>query len=162
MTLLPIGSLAPDFVAQNQEGQSCRLSDYRGQIVVLYFYPHDNTPTCTQEACNLRDNYAALQAKGIAILGVSTDDEKSHQKFIQKHQLPFSLLVDTDQSVCNLYGVWQLKKFMGREFMGVVRTTYIIDAQGYIVDVIAKVKSQQHSEQILRSSFFANAGITNF
>lgn len=143
------GDKAPGFTATDQDGNKVSLSDYKGKKVVLYFYPKDNTPTCTNEACNIRDNYAVLKKKGIVILGVSIDDEKSHKKFEQKHQLPFSLLADPDRKILEAYGVWGLKKFMGREFMGTHRTTFLINEKGVIDHIIEKVVSKDHTAQIL-------------
>lgn len=125
------------------------MSDFLGKKVVLYFYPQDNTPTCTVEACNLRDNYEALQAKGYVVLGVSPDSEKKHTKFIEKFQLPFDLLADEDLKICKDYGVWAEKTTFGKTYMGVVRTTFIIDEKGMIAEIIDKVESKRHSEQIL-------------
>lgn len=143
------GDKAPGFTALDQDGNKVSLSDYKGKKVVLYFYPKDNTPTCTNEACNIRDNYALLKKKGIEILGVSIDTEKSHKKFEQKHQLPFTLLADPDRKILEAYGVWGLKKFMGREFMGTHRTTFPINEKGIIDHIIEKVVSKDHTKQIL-------------
>ena len=117
----------------------------------MYFYPQDDTPTCTTEACNLRDNYQTLQKQGFVVLGVSPDSEKKHLKFIEKHQLPFDLLADTDLKICNDYGVWAEKTTFGKTYMGVVRTTFIIDEKGIISEIISKVESKRHSEQILKN-----------
>ncbi|MEQ6166598.1 thioredoxin-dependent thiol peroxidase [Ekhidna sp. MALMAid0563] len=149
MTLKP-GDKAPDFESKDQDGNPIKLSDYKGKKVVLYFYPKDNTPGCTAESCNLRDNYEELQKQGYEVLGVSTDGEKSHQKFIAKHELPFKLIADEDKSVHEVYGTWDLKKFMGREYMGTVRTTFVIDEEGKIEEVIEKVKTKDHTAQILK------------
>ena len=146
---LKTGDKAPAFEAIDQNGIKHSLSDYLGKKVVLYFYPHDNTPTCTTEACNLRDNFSLLAQKGIAVLGVSTDDQKSHKKFETKYTLPFTLLVDTEMELVNKYGIWQLKKFMGKTFMGTVRTTFLINEKGNIDHIIEKVESKNHSAQIL-------------
>ena len=143
------GDKAPAFTATDQNGDKIALSDYKGKKVVLFFYPKDNTPTCTNEACNIRDNYAQLKKKGIAVLGVSIDDEKSHKKFEQKHQLPFTLVADPDKKIVEAYGVWGLKKFMGREFMGTHRTTFLINEKGIIEHIIEKVVSKDHTAQIL-------------
>ncbi|MEH0155473.1 thioredoxin-dependent thiol peroxidase [Limibacter armeniacum] len=147
---LTIGQKAPEFIAKDQNGDEIKLSDFKGKKVVLYFYPKDNTPGCTAQSCNLRDNYEALQAKGYEVIGVSTDGEKSHQKFIAKHELPFRLIADEDKAVHELYGTWQLKKMYGREYMGTVRTTFIIDEEGNIEDIIGKVKTKEHTAQILK------------
>ena len=152
--MLQVGQKAPNFKAKDQDGKIHQLKDYKGQRLALYFYPHDSTPTCTVQACNLRDNYALLEKNGIKILGVSIDTALSHQKFIKKHQLPFPLLDDNAQKMVQDYEVWDLKKFMGREFMGTLRTTFLIDEKGKIAQVIDKVKSKNHAEQIL--AFWAN------
>ena len=140
---------APVFKAKDQNEITHTLSQYKGKKVVLYFYPKDNTETCTKQACNLRDNYEQLTEKGIVVLGVSPDDEKTHKKFETKFNLPFTLLVDNDQKMMHDYGVWALKKFMGREYMGVLRTTFLINEQGKIDHIIEKVDSKNHSQQIL-------------
>lgn len=147
--MLSIGSSAPLFSTTDQDGNEVSLANFKGQKVVLYFYPKDNTPTCTTQACNLRDNYHAFLAKGYVVLGISPDSEKSHGKFIAKHQLPFTLLVDTDAQIAQQYGVWQLKKMMGKEYMGIVRTTFVIDEAGNIAQIINQVKSSDHATQIL-------------
>ena len=147
MTLKPKDK-APDFTAPDQDGKIHSLKDYKGQKVVLYFYPKDDTETCTKEACNLRDNYATLKKKGIVILGVSADNEKSHKKFEKKYSLPFTLLADPDKKIINDYGVWAEKKFMGRTFMGILRTTFLISEKGKIDHIIEKVESKNHAEQI--------------
>lgn len=140
---------APAFAAKDQNEITHTLSQYKGKKVVLYFYPKDNTETCTKQACNLRDNYEQLTEKGIVVLGVSPDDEKSHKKFETKFNLPFTLLVDNEQKMMHDYGVWALKKFMGKEYMGVLRTTFLINEQGKIDHIIEKVDSKNHSQQIL-------------
>ena len=147
MTLKPKDK-APDFTAADQDGKIHSLKDYKGQKVVLYFYPKDNTETCIKEACNLRDNYTILKKKGIVILGVSADDEKSHKKFEKKYSLPFTLLADPDKKIINDYGVWAEKKFMGRTFMGILRTTFLINEKGKIDHIVEKVESKNHAEQI--------------
>ncbi|MGB3180359.1 MAG: thioredoxin-dependent thiol peroxidase [Cyclobacteriaceae bacterium] len=149
MKLSP-GDKAPDFEAKDQNGDTVKLSDYKGKRVVLYFYPRDNTPGCTAQACNLRDNYKALQDAGYEILGVSSDDEKSHQKFIEKQELPFRLLADTDKAVHEKYGTWVEKNMYGRKYMGTARTTFIINEEGNISEVIAKVKTKDHTAQVLK------------
>ncbi len=140
---------APAFEAKDQNEITHTLSQYKGKKVVLYFYPKDNTETCTKQACNLRDSYEQLTEKGIVVLGVSPDDEKSHKKFESKFNLPFTLLVDTEQKMMHDYGVWALKKFMGKEYMGVLRTTFLINEQGKIDHIIEKVDSKNHAQQIL-------------
>lgn len=149
MTHLTEGQPAPDFEAKDQNGDSIKLSDFRGKKVVLYFYPKDDTPTCTVEACNFRDNYADLQARGYEIIGVSADSERKHRNFIAKYDLPFSLISDPDRKVIEAYGVWGLKKFMGREYDGIHRETFVIDEEGKIEKVITKVKSKVATPQIL-------------
>ena len=146
---IEVGQIAPDFSAKDQNGDTITLSQFKGKKVVLYFYPKDNTPGCTAQACDLRDNYQALLDQGYVVLGISPDTEKKHQNFIEKYQLPFPLIADTEKEVHELYGTWQLKKFMGKEYMGTVRTTFIIDEEGKIADIITKVKTKAHAEQIL-------------
>ena len=147
--MLEIGQLAPEFSALDQNGNTLSLSQYRGKKVVLYFYPRDNTPGCTAQACDLRDNIDRLKAEGYEVIGVSTDSEKKHQNFIAKYGLPFPLIADTDHAVHELYGTWQLKKNYGKEYMGTARTTFLIDEKGILTDIIAKVKTQAHTAQIL-------------
>jgi len=149
MTNLKVGDKAPDFSELNEAGETISLKDYKGKKLILFFYPKDNTPTCTVEACNLRDNYAVLQKEGYELLGVSPDSSKKHENFIKKFDLPFPLLADTERNVLNAYEVWGPKKFMGREFDGVHRTTFVIDEKGKITQVIQKVKSKEHAAQIL-------------
>jgi thioredoxin-dependent peroxiredoxin len=149
ITHLKAGDKAPDFKANDQNGDVISLKDYKGKKLVLYFYPKDDTPSCTNEACNLRDNFAALKKKGYAIVGVSADEEKKHKKFIAKYDLPFSLIADTDKKVIDAYDVWGEKKFMGRIFDGIVRTTFVINEKGIIEKVITNVKTKNHTEQIL-------------
>jgi len=146
---IEIGKQAPDFEAKDQNGNTIKLSNYRGKKVVLYFYPKDQTPGCTAQACNLRDNYDRLQKEGYEVLGVSSDNEKSHQKFIEKQELPFSLIADEDKKVHELYGTWVEKSMYGRTYMGTARTTFIIDEEGKVSDIIDKVKTKEHSNQIL-------------
>ena len=146
---LKIGDKAPDFTVNDQDGNPVSLSDYKGKKVVLYFYPRDNTPGCTAEACNLRDNYSDLQSAGYEILGVSTDNEKSHQKFIEKQQLPFKLLADTEKNIHEKYGTWVEKSMYGRKYMGTARVTYLIDGDGNIENIIEKVKTKDHTAQII-------------
>jgi len=149
MSKLQIGDKAPAINAIDQNESSINLESYRGKKVVLYFYPKDMTPGCTAQSCNLSDNYQLLLEKGYDILGVSCDSVKRHQKFIAKYDLPFNLISDEDHKVVNDYGVWQLKKFMGREYMGIVRTTFIIDENGLISDIITKVNTKEHTTQII-------------
>jgi peroxiredoxin Q/BCP len=140
---------APALTTIDQDGNSISLKEFRGKKVVLYFYPKDNTETCIKEACNLRDNYELLKQKGIVVLGVSIDGAKSHKKFEQKFSLPFTLLVDEDHKIVNDYGVWDWKKFMGRTYMGTLRTTFLINEKGNIDHIIEQVISKTHTEQIL-------------
>ena len=149
MTHLKIGDKAPKINSLDQNGSLITLEQYKGKKVVLYFYPKDMTPGCTSQACNLSDNYNNLLNKGYDVIGVSCDSTKRHQKFIEKHKLPFNLISDEDQKVVNDYGVWQLKKFMGREYMGIVRTTFIINERGIIESIINKVDTKNHTNQIL-------------
>jgi peroxiredoxin Q/BCP len=149
MTQLKAGDNAPQFNGLDQDGKPVSLNDYSGKKLVLYFYPKDDTPGCTAESCNLRDNYSALQNAGFEVLGVSTDPVKSHRKFVDKYSLPFRLLADTEKQVVEAFGVWGLKKFMGKEYMGISRTTFVIDEKGVIIKVIDKVETKSHSAQIL-------------
>lgn len=149
MTTLKVGDKAPQFEANDQNGNTHNLSAYAGKKLVVYFYPKDNTPGCTQQACNLRDNYADLQAKGYAILGVSMDSATSHNKFIEKYTLPFPLLADTERKVIDAFGVWGPKKFMGKEYDGIHRTTFVIDEAGTITDIFDKPKTKEHGIEIL-------------
>ena len=149
MSKLNIGDKAPEINAVDQNGNQITLDQYKGKKVVLYFYPKDMTPGCTAQSCNLSDNYKLLQKNGYDVIGVSCDSIKRHQKFIEKHSLPFNLISDEDQKVVNDYGVWQLKKFMGREYMGIVRTTFLIDENGMIEDIIEKVNTKDHTSQII-------------
>lgn len=149
MTTLKEGDKAPDFAGIDQNEHTISLSDYKGKKLILFFYPKDNTPGCTAEACNLRDNFDDLKEKGYELLGVSPDSARKHQNFIKKHELPFPLLADTEKEVLNAYEVWGEKKFMGRTYDGVHRTTFIIDEEGKIEKVFKKVKTKAHTEQIL-------------
>jgi peroxiredoxin Q/BCP len=149
MSQLTIGDNAPNFSAKDQNGNNITLSQFAGKRVILFFYPKDNTPGCTVEACDLRDNYSDLKKRGFEIIGVSADDEKSHLKFIEKFQLPFPLISDTDKAVIQAFGVWGPKKFMGREFDGIHRTTFVIDANGKIESIITKVSTKDHAAQII-------------
>jgi peroxiredoxin Q/BCP len=151
MTLKP-GQKAPDFTAKDQDGKLVSLKDFKGKKLVLYFYPKDMTSGCTAEACNLRDNYQLLKQKGYEILGVSTDSEESHRKFITKEKLPFRLLADTDKSVHQKYGTWVEKSMYGRKYMGTARVTFIIDENGIIEDIIEKVDTKNHAAQIVKET----------
>jgi len=143
------GSTAPAFKTTNTNGDSVSLKDLRGKKVLLYFYPKDDTPGCTKEACSFRDAYSKFKKRGITILGVSPDSEKSHQKFTTKYELPFTLLADTDHSIADAYGVYGEKKFMGRTYMGIHRTTFLIDEKGKIKKVFEKVKPEDHADEVL-------------
>ena len=147
---LQIGSPAPDFSANNQKGETLSIGHFTGKKLVLYFYPKDDTPGCTAEACSLRDNYQDLIAQGYAILGVSPDTEAKHQKFIDKYTLPFDLLADTDNAVALAYGVWVEKSMYGRKYMGIARTTFVIDEQGNLAEIIEKVDTKNHATQIIK------------
>lgn len=147
--VLTVGSTAPDFKLRDENGTEQSLSEYLGKAIVLYFYPKDDTPGCTTEACGFRDDYSAYKDVDIEILGVSPDTVESHRKFKDKHNLPFSLLADVDHKVCEAYGVWGKKKMFGKEFDGVLRTTFIIDGNGVIQRVFEKVKPAEHSAEIL-------------
>ncbi len=147
--VLKIGNKAPDFESINQNGDKVKLSDFIGKKVVLYFYPRDNTPGCTAQACNLKDNYNTLQQNGYTILGISKDSPKSHQKFINKFDLPFDLIADEDQSVHIKYGTWIEKSMYGKNYMGTARWTFLIDEKGNIENIIQKVKTKEHTSQIL-------------
>ena len=149
MNQLLVGQEAPKFSAKNQNGELISLEDLKGSKVILYFYPKDNTPGCTSQACNLTENISVLKKEGFIVLGVSPDGEKSHNKFIDKYNLQFDLLVDEEKKLCNAYGVWGRKKFMGREYDGVHRTTFVIDEDGIIDKIISKVETKRHSQQIL-------------
>jgi len=151
MTHLKAGDKAPEFTATNQYGKKISLSDFKGRKVVLYFYPEDDTPTCTEQACNLRDNYGALKKQGFEVLGVSPDSEKSHLKFEKKFSLPFTLLADADHKIIDQYGVWGEKQMFGRHYMGVHRTTFVIDEKGVIRHIFLKPKNKAHAEEILKS-----------
>ncbi|MBT6439203.1 MAG: thioredoxin-dependent thiol peroxidase [Flavobacteriales bacterium] len=149
MATLKEGDKAPNFNGVDENGNKLSLADYSGKKLILYFYPKDLTPGCTVESCNLRDNYNNLLKTGFDVVGVSADDEKKHLKFIDKHDLPFHLLADVDKKVINDYGVWGPKKFMGKVYEGIHRTTFIINESGMIEKVIKKVKTKEHTEQIL-------------
>lgn len=147
--MLTIGKKAPDFTLKDQDGIKRRLSDYRGKPVVLYFYPKDDTPGCTREACSFRDNFADFQNKGIEVLGVSIDDEKSHMKFREKYSLPFTLLADPDKKTVEKYGVWVEKNMYGRKSWGTARKTFLIDEDGKIKHIFNKVKTDIHAQEVL-------------
>ena len=149
MTHLQEGDKAPAFTANNQDGDKVSLSDYKGKKIVLYFYPQDGTPTCTVQACNLRDNYSLLKKEGFVILGVSPDEEKKHKKFETKFELPFTLLADPEHTIIDKYGVWGEKLLYGRQYMGLLRTTFLIDEKGVIRHIFAKPKSKMHAEEIV-------------
>lgn len=149
MTHLKPGNKVPDFKGKDQNGNSIALSDFKDSKLVLYFYPKDNTPGCTAQACNLRDNYEALLSKGFKVVGVSADSEISHQKFIEKYNLPFPLIADPAKIILRAFGVWGPKKFMGRQFDGIHRTTFIIDENGLISEIIEKVETKNHVAQII-------------
>ena len=150
MTTLKIGDKAPDFTSKDQDGQVISLNDYKGKKLVLFFYPKASTPGCTVEACNLRDNYQRFQSLGYEILGVSADSAKRQSNFKNKYNFPYPLLADEDKTVINAFGVWGSKKFMGREYDGIHRITFVIDENGMVEDVITKVKTKEHTEQILK------------
>lgn len=150
-TGLKKGDKAPDFKGKDQDGNLISLKDFKGKKVVVYFYPKDDTPGCTAEACNLRDNYAALKKLGYAIVGISADDEQKHKKFIDKYKLPFPLIADIDKKIIGAFDVWGEKKFIGKVYDGIVRTTFVIDEKGDIEKVISKVNTKNHTEQILNS-----------
>lgn len=149
MAELKEGQEAPQFTAIDQAGNTVSLNDFKGKTVVLYFYPKDDTPGCTAEACDFRDNYQGLQAKDIVVLGVSVDDEKSHQKFATKHSLPFTLLADTDKKIVEAYGVWGEKNMYGKTYMGTTRKTFVIDGEGKIAHIINKVDTKNATAQVL-------------
>lgn len=149
--MLEVGTQIPDLKGKDQNGEPIALQEYKGKPIILFFYPKDNTPTCTKEACNLRDNYALLQEQGFEVIGVSIDNEKSHQKFIAKYELPFPLIADTDHAFVEGYGVWGEKSMYGKKYMGTYRTTFVIDKEGKISHVFPKVKSADHTQQILKA-----------
>jgi peroxiredoxin Q/BCP len=148
-TTLKAGDKAPAFTAQDQQGNTVKLSNYKGKKVVIYFYPKDDTPGCTKEACNFRDNYSLLKKKGIEVIGISTDSVKSHGKFVEKYELPFNLVADEEKQIVETYGVWGEKKFMGKTYMGTNRVTFIINENGIIEHIITKVDNTNSTEQIL-------------
>lgn len=149
MSIPQIGDKAPAFRGENQKGEKINLRDFSGRKLVLYFYPKDDTPGCTAQACNLSENYKQLQAQGYKVLGVSPDTAKKHQKFIEKYNLNFDLLADVEKETIQAYGVWVEKSMYGKSYMGVARTTFIIDEKGIILDVIEKVNTKEHTAQII-------------
>lgn len=149
--MLKEGDKAPDFASKDQDGNPVKLSDYQGKKVVLYFYPKDDTPGCTKEACSFRDADDVYKSKGIKVLGVSTDDEKSHRKFISKFQLPFDLLADTDKSIVESYGVWGEKSMYGKTYMGTNRKTFLINEEGEIAKIFDKVNVSEHADEVLQA-----------
>ena len=149
MSLLQAGTKAPDFTTTDQDGEKITLKNYRGKKVVLYFYPKDDTPGCTKEACSFRDHFAEFKELGVEVLGISVDSEKSHKAFAQKFKLPFKLLADTDKKIVKDYGVWGEKSMYGRKYMGTNRVTYLINESGHIAAVFPKVKPEEHAAEIL-------------
>jgi thioredoxin-dependent peroxiredoxin len=149
MATLHIGDKAPDFTAKDQNGRTVSLSDFKGMNVILYFYPKDDTPGCTAEACDFRDNYQSMVSRGFEVIGISTDDEKSHKKFETKYNLPFTLIADEDKSIVEAYGVWVEKNMYGKKYMGTARKTFIIKADGTIDKIIDKVDTQNSSRQVM-------------
>lgn len=150
MITLTNGDKAPDFKAKDQDGKTVALKDFRGKKVVLFFYPEDDTPICTVEACNFKDNYALLKKKGYEVIGVSPQGIESHKKFEAKYKLPYTLLADEDMKIINAYGIWTLKKLYGREYMGIQRATFVIDEKGNIEKIIPRVLSKKSTEQVLK------------
>ncbi|MBK9487234.1 MAG: thioredoxin-dependent thiol peroxidase [Chitinophagaceae bacterium] len=151
MTHLTEGTKAPAFKGKDQNGKTVSLADYKGKKIVLYFYPEDDTPTCTVQACNLRDNFGLLKKNGFIVLGVSPDEEKKHKKFEAKYDLPFTLIADADHTIIDKYGIWGEKQMYGRTYMGLHRTTFLIDEKGVIRKIFLKPKSKQHTEEILKA-----------
>jgi thioredoxin-dependent peroxiredoxin len=152
MTTLNTGAKAPHFTGKDQNGNEISLNDFSGKKVVLYFYPKDDTPGCTAEACNLRDNYSEFLANGYAVIGVSADNEKSHEKFSDKYNLPFSLIADPEKNIIKAYGAWGEKKMYGKSYEGILRLTFIISAEGIIEKIIEKVKTNDHTKQIFEKN----------
>ena len=148
--MLQVGDALPEFEAQNQDGKIIKSSDFSGKKLVVFFYPKANTPGCTAEACNLNENYSLLQKQGFEVLGISADPVKNQKKFQEKFSFDYDLLADESKEICGKFGVWQLKKFMGREFMGIVRTTFLFDEKGTCTEVISKVETKNHAAQILK------------
>jgi peroxiredoxin Q/BCP len=151
MTQLTKNTKAPTFTGKDQNGKSVSLADFKGKKVVLYFYPEDDTPTCTVEACNLRDNFSLLKKNGFIVLGVSPDEDKKHKKFETKYNLPFTLIADTDHKIIDKYGVWGEKQLFGRKYMGLIRTTFLIDEKGIIKKIFLKPNSKEHTQEILEA-----------
>ena len=151
MITLKEGDKAPSFTGADQNGKKISLADYKGKMLILYFYSEAGSPTCTLESCNLRDNYSSLKKKGFEVLGVSPDSEKAQKKFEIKYKLPFTLIADTDNKIATTYGVWDMKKLFGREYMGILRTTFIIDAKGIIRRIFFKPKNKAHAEEIIEA-----------
>ncbi len=149
MKHLEVGDKVPDWSGKDQNGNLISAKDFNGKKVAIYFYPKDNTPTCTVQACNLRDNWSELKKAGVEVIGVSADSEKSHQKFIEKFDLPFTLVADEEKRMLNLFGVWGEKKFMGKTFDGIHRTTFLVDEKGILTGVVEKPKSKEHTKEIL-------------
>ena len=149
--MLETGDKAPDFAGKDQQGKKIRLSDYAGKKVALYFYPKDDTPGCTKQACSLRDGFDELKENDIEVIGVSADTEESHQKFIEKYDLPFTLIADTDKEIINEYGVYGEKNMYGKKYMGIKRTTFLIDEKGKIIKIFKRVKTAEHADEILRA-----------
>ncbi len=149
MANLEVGDVAPAFTANNQNGKAISLNDFKGKKVILYFYPKDNTPGCNAEACNFRDNYQYFISKGFEVIGVSTDDEKSHKKFETKFELPFNLIADTERNVVEAYGVWVEKKLYGKTYMGTARKTFVIDEEGKILVIVEKINTKDASQQLI-------------
>jgi len=151
MENLEVGMKAPDFEGENQNGEKIGLKNFKGKKLILYFYPKDNTPGCTAESCNLNDNYNSWLEKGYEVLGVSPDSQESHQKFIEKFGFKFNLIADTEKEILQTYGAWGLKKLYGKEYMGVLRKTFIIDENGVIVEIFEKVDTKDHTNQIVKA-----------
>ena len=149
--MLSAGDTAPDFTTRDTDGNEVKLSDFRGRKVVLYFYPKDDTPGCTKQACSIRDSYSEFEERGIKVLGISLDDQASHRKFADKYELPFTLLADTDHSVADAFGVYGEKQFMGKKYMGVSRVTFLIDEQGRVTKVMDKVNVDEHADEVLEA-----------
>ena len=149
--MLEVGDKAPDFTGKDQEGNKVKLSDHKGKKVALYFYPKDDTPGCTKQACSLRDGFKELKKNNIVVLGVSADDEESHQKFIEKYDLPFTLLADTDKKIINKYGVYGEKNMYGKKYMGIKRTTFLVNEEGKITKIFKRVKTGEHADEILKA-----------
>ncbi len=149
--MIEAGKKAPEFTGKDQDGEKVKLSDYKGKKVVLYFYPKDDTPGCTKQACSLRDGFSELKKNNIEVIGVSADTEESHQKFIGKYDLPFTLLADTDKEITNKYGVYGEKNMYGKKFMGIKRTTFLIDEEGKIKKIFKRVKTAEHADEVLKA-----------